>query len=109
MISSRKLATTTSLLLGMYMLIYVLPAHSETHGEMLYSLHCKSCHTSKVHWREGKLATNWLSLKAQVFRWQNNIGLDWSEDEITKVARYLNATHYHYNITDKNDIATGGN
>jgi len=107
MISSRKLAITTSLLWGMYTLIHVLPAHGESRGEMLYSLHCKSCHTSKVHWREEKLATNWLSLKAQVFRWQSNIELGWGEDEITDVTRYLNTTYYHFQITDKNDLMTG--
>jgi mono/diheme cytochrome c family protein len=107
MICSKKLAITMSLLWGIYALIHVLPAHSETRGEMLYSLHCKSCHTSEVHWREGKLATNWLSLKAQVFRWQNNIELGWGEDEITDVTRYLNSTHYHFQITDKNDLLTG--
>ena len=108
MISPKKLAITTSLLWGMNMLIHVLPAYSgETRGEMLYSLHCKSCHTSKVHWREEKLATNWLSLKSQVFRWQSNIGLGWGEDEITDVTRYLNSTHYHFQITDKNDLLTG--
>lgn len=107
MICSKKLAITMSLLWGIYALTHVLPAHSETRGEMLYSLHCKSCHTSEVHWREGKLATNWLSLKAQVFRWQNNIELGWGEDEITDVTRYLNSTHYHFQITDKNDLLTG--
>lgn len=106
MISYKKLTITTSLLWGMYTLIYALPAYSETRGEMLYSLHCKACHTSKVHWREEKLVTNWPGLKAQVFRWQSNIGLGWGEDEITDVTQYLNTTHYHFKITNKNELAT---
>ena len=105
MISSKRLAFTISLLWGMYTLSLAQPVYSETRGELLYLIHCKSCHTSKVHWREKKLATNWLSLKAQVLRWQSNIGLDWGEDEITDVTHYLNATYYHFLVTNKNDLA----
>lgn len=104
---SGKLVFTISFLWGMCALSYTLPVYSETRGELLYSLHCKSCHTSKVHWREEKLATNWSSLKAQVVRWQSNIGLDWGEDEITDVTHYLNATYYYFQTIDKNDLATG--
>ena len=107
MIHSRSLVFIMSLLCGMYTLSYTMPVHSETRGELLYSLHCKSCHTTKIHWRKEKLATNWSSLKAQVVRWQSNIGLGWDEDEITDVTRYLNITHYHFNSADKNDLARG--
>ena len=107
MIHSRSLVFIMSLLCGMYTLSYTMPVYSETRGELLYSLHCKSCHTSKIHWRKEKLATNWSTLKAQVVRWQSNIGLGWGEDEITDVTRYLNTTHYHFNSTDKNDLAKG--
>jgi hypothetical protein len=107
MISSKKLAITMSLLWGIYTLSHAMPVYSETRGELLYSLHCKSCHTSKVHWREEKLATNWPSLKAQVFRWQSNIELGWGEDEITDVTHYLNITYYHFQVTNKNDIVAG--
>ena len=108
MIRSRKLAfTVVSLLWGMCTLSQAQPEYSETRGELLYSIHCKSCHTSIVHWREKKLASNWLSLKAQVARWQSNAGLGWSEDEITDVTRYLNATYYHFPVTNNKDLAKG--
>jgi len=107
MIRSGKLVFTMNLLWGMYTLSYPLPVYSDTRGELLYSLHCKSCHTSKIHWRGEKLATDWSSLKVQVVRWQSNIGLDWTEEEIIDVTRYFNATYYYFQITDKNDLATG--
>jgi hypothetical protein len=69
---------------------------SESRGELLYSTHCNSCHTSQVHWREQNLATDWKSLVAQVRRWQNISGLSWNEEEITGVANYLNAVFYKY-------------
>jgi mono/diheme cytochrome c family protein len=65
-------------------------------AELLYSTHCISCHNDEIHWRDKLLATDWLSLKVQVRRWQGTTGLVWREDDITQVAHYLNATYYHY-------------
>ena len=65
-------------------------------GELLYSTHCIACHTSQVHWREQRLATNWDTLRAQVTRWQSVSTLGWSAQDIDAVSRYLNAQHYRY-------------
>ena len=65
-------------------------------GELLYATHCSACHTTEIHWRKQKLATDWGSLVAQVRRWQTSIGLVWSNEEITDVARYLNVLHYGF-------------
>ena len=107
MICSRRLAFAMSLLWGMLALSYTLPVYSESRGELLYLINCKACHTSKVHWRKEKLATDWLSLKVQVTRWQRNMDLGWGEDEITDVTRYLNTNYYYFKVTNKNDIAAG--
>ena len=72
------------------------PARDVSRGELLYSTHCVACHTTQVHWRDKKLATDWKSLKAQVSRWQNASGQSWGEQDITEVARYLNTLYYHY-------------
>ena len=72
------------------------PARDASRGELLYSTHCVACHTTQVHWRDKKLATDWKSLKAQVSRWQNASGQNWGEQDITEVARYLNTLYYHY-------------
>jgi mono/diheme cytochrome c family protein len=68
----------------------------ESRGELLYTTHCVSCHTTQVHWRDRKLATDWTSLKNQVRRWQRNIGLGLSEDDVAAIARYLNRLYYHF-------------
>jgi hypothetical protein len=65
-------------------------------GEVLYSTHCISCHGREMHWRDKKLATDWQTLKVQVDRWQRNMRLAWSDDEIEAVTRYLNDVHYFY-------------
>jgi mono/diheme cytochrome c family protein len=72
------------------------PAAQAAPGELLYSTHCIACHTTQIHWRQKKLATDWASLDAQVRRWAGNAGLGWSDEEIADVARYLNAVHYRF-------------
>ena len=65
-------------------------------GEMLYSTHCIACHTSQVHWRDKRLATDWPTLENQVRRWQRNTGLSWSDEDIASVSRHLNKLYYHF-------------
>lgn len=77
------------------------PLASPTRGELLYTTNCISCHTTEVHWRAGKKATDWSTLKAQVRRWQDNAGLKWSDADIEEVARYLNESIYRYPQTTK--------
>ena len=67
-----------------------------TRGELLYSTHCVTCHTTQMHWRNDRQAFDWDSLKFQVRRWQGNAGLQWGEGDITDVSRYLNETIYRY-------------
>ncbi len=69
---------------------------SGSRGELLYSTHCVSCHSTQVHWRDKTLATDWTSLRAQVSRWQSNTGLGWSDDDVVAVARYLNDLYYRF-------------
>lgn len=65
-------------------------------GELLYATHCSGCHSTQLHWRAKKLATNWPRLKAEVDRWQQSAGLGWRDEEVTDVARYLNGRYYHF-------------
>jgi len=100
----KRLAFALCLFWGMHTLAHAQPKHGESRGELLYATYCSACHTSKIHWREQKLATDWNSLKVQVRRWQGSIGLSWSEEEITDVANYLNAVHYGFPVSDQKDL-----
>ena len=73
-----------------------LPVLAQSRGELLYSTHCIACHTQQVHWRERKLATDWTSLRAQVWRWQADAALGWNDDDVAEVARYLNDEFYRF-------------
>jgi hypothetical protein len=68
-------------------------------GALLYETHCISCHSTQMHWRDGRVATDWASLNRQVRRWQENASLNWSEDDILEVARHLNERFYRFEIT----------
>jgi len=84
------------LLLVVHTLVYAQEKQSDSRGELLYSTHCNTCHTSQVHWREQKLVTDWNSLVNQVRRWQSISGLSWREEEISAVAHYLDAVYYQF-------------
>ena len=71
-------------------------AHAQSRGELLYSTHCIACHTTQMHWRDKKQATDWNSLKAQVRAWQATARLEWSEDDVAEVARHLNERFYRF-------------
>jgi mono/diheme cytochrome c family protein len=83
-------------------------AESETEksrGELLYSTHCIACHTTHVHWRDQRLATDWAGLKKQVNRWQNNAGLRWNNEDIEAVSKYLNTLYYHFPADQEKTIS----
>ena len=74
----------------------VAPAQAELRGELLYATHCIACHTTQVHWRDQRIATDWTRLNAEVRRWQGTAARNWSEAEIVEVARYLNESIYRF-------------
>jgi mono/diheme cytochrome c family protein len=80
-------------------LVIASSAISQSRGELLYTTHCITCHTTEMHWRDKRSATNWLALKAQVRRWQDAASLAWSDDDILDVSRYLNESIYHFEQT----------
>jgi hypothetical protein len=71
-------------------------AMAQSRGELLYTTHCIACHTTEMHWRDKRSASNWPALKAQVRRWQEVASLAWGEGDILDVSRYLNETIYHF-------------
>jgi cytochrome c-type biogenesis protein CcmH/NrfF len=65
-------------------------------GELLYRNHCIECHNQQIHWRDARIAGDMHKLVVQVDRWQDAIGMQWTNEEIMDVSRYLNATYYFY-------------
>jgi mono/diheme cytochrome c family protein len=72
------------------------PAEAQSRGELLYATHCIACHTTQVHWRDRRLATNWVSLQAQVSRWQAAGSLNWTDEDVVAVTKHLNERFYGF-------------
>jgi mono/diheme cytochrome c family protein len=67
-------------------------------GEALYENHCKECHESWAHTRDGRHANTLGALRQRVAAWSLHSNLEWSDDEINDVADYLNRKFYQ--LTD---------
>jgi mono/diheme cytochrome c family protein len=65
-------------------------------GRALYDTRCIGCHDRSVHQRESRLAQDFASLRAQVVRWNANVGGEWRIEEIDQVSAYLNDRYYKF-------------
>jgi hypothetical protein len=68
----------------------------QARGELLYSTFCVECHTTQMHWRDKRIATDLPGLRTQVRRWQGNIGQNWEQKDIDEVTNHLNRTFYKF-------------
>ena len=92
--------TGTALMFAVTVVASQSAGTGEPRGELLYSTYCIGCHTTQVHWREKRLATDWTSLKLQIYRWQQNVAPGLGQDDADAIARYLNGLYYHFPATD---------
>ena len=74
------------------------PAHGADaeRGKALYEARCDLCHRTSVHLREARKATSFDGVRAQVARWNTELGGAWSVDEIDDVTVYLNDRYYSF-------------
>lgn len=105
--------TTATGLVVAGMFVLAGGALAESRGELLYTTHCIACHSTQMHWRDKRIATDWNSLKEQVRLWQGRAQLAWSEADIADVTRYLNKSIYRFEEAteqaslDSGDMARG--
>ena len=71
-----------------------MPAAAFDRGQALYQNHCQECHEDWAHTRDGRTVTSLAGLHARVASWSAHAGLNWREDEIDDVTRYLNRRFY---------------
>jgi hypothetical protein len=80
-------------------LVAAASATAQSRGELLYATHCIACHTTEMHWRDKRSASNWPALQVQVRRWQDAASLAWDDGDILEVSRHLNETIYRFKQT----------
>jgi hypothetical protein len=56
--------------------------------------YCVVCHDSRVYTRGERLARDYPEIRAQVRRWQHNIGLQWDDADIERVTNYIASKFY---------------
>lgn len=75
--------------------LYVLPVNAQDHrARTLHDTYCIGCHDSKAYTRKERLAMDYAAVRAQVTRWQANIKLNWSEQDIDLVSNWLAQRFY---------------
>ena len=72
-----------------------LSAQEFDRGEALYENHCKECHEALAHTRHGSRINSMGDIRSWVASWSVHSKLDWSSQEISDVADYLNNKFYH--------------
>ena len=75
-------------------------AVAQTPARTMHDTYCIVCHDIKIYTRENRTATDYASLRAEVNRWQNNISLRWSDEDIDAVTRLLSERYYGFSCTD---------
>lgn len=67
-------------------------------GRLLYANHCTSCHASTLHVRDQRKIKNPAEMRAMILRWSGELKLNWSENELADVYRYLNNRYYKFPV-----------
>ena len=65
-------------------------------GALLYENHCQSCHTTEVHFRAQRKSRTIADVRAWVVRWQENLELGWTVEEVDDVTGHLNSRFYQF-------------
>jgi hypothetical protein len=98
-VGKRSLRRSATTWLGIVLAGLFAPSNAawaQSRGELLYTTHCIACHSTQVHWRDQRRATDLASLTEQVRYWQGRALLSWTEDDIAEVTRYLNQRIYRF-------------
>ena len=75
-------------------------AQEPLRGQVLHDTYCVVCHDSRVYTREDRIARDYREIRAQVRRWQQNIGLKWDDADIERVTNYITSKFYRLPCPD---------
>lgn len=89
-------------LFAMFTLSTIAPASAAdaNRGRALYESRCDTCHTTSVHVRESRRASDFAGIRLQVERWNGQLGGAWRREDIDDVTVYLNDRFYRYPCPD---------
>jgi mono/diheme cytochrome c family protein len=76
-----------------------LQSQEPSRGQALYENHCRACHESSAHTREGRKVKSMAALRDRVAGWSTHAGLDWTAQDVDDVTDYLNRAFYRFEST----------
>ena len=76
--------------------LFTGPTVQADEAKALHEQHCVACHGNEVYTRDDRRVTAMSGLQAQVSRCENNLGLQWFDDQREGVVNYLNSSYYHF-------------
>lgn len=63
-------------------------------GQALYENHCRTCHESWAHTRDGRAARTLEDIRARVKAWSIHSDLDWNDEDVDDVTQFLAERYY---------------
>ncbi|MBU0655723.1 MAG: cytochrome c [Gammaproteobacteria bacterium] len=72
------------------------PAAGDHPGKAIHDANCISCHDSGVYTRADRKMQDFAMLSAQVRRCDANLGSKLFDEDMDKIAAYLNDSYYHF-------------
>ena len=88
----------TAALVGALALAVPLTANAQdaARGKELYETRCVGCHSKSVHNRASRKAGSFDAVRAEVSRWNKELGGGWRAEEIDDVTVFLNERYYKF-------------
>ena len=65
-------------------------------GKKLHDAQCMKCHDTSVYTRPKHFISSRDALRKQVNRCHQNVGAQWSDEDINDVVQYLDETFYKF-------------
>ena len=63
-------------------------------AKTLHDTYCIMCHDTQVYTRDSRMARDYDGIREQVDRWQTNLSLNWSQNEIDLMTTWLAKRYY---------------
>ena len=85
-----------ALVAATFLTISVVTAADVDRGRALYESRCYECHSPAAHVRPSHVAADFEEIRGWVRRWNQNLDLQWTDEDIVDVTVFLNNSYYRY-------------
>lgn len=86
----------TGIILALMLSVLAATAADLARGKARHDEHCLTCHNSQLYTRPNRRVKNHAMLRKRVAYCANDIGEEWSGDQIDDVTAYLNESFYRF-------------